>query len=419
MKRELAIIACIIITIFTLFSATSCRSARRSAGQDELSAFKRQTGPEAVDHAERLLASMTMEEKLGQLFFVDLWDDDGNPATTLDKALLSELEDIQPGGVVFYGANMKNPSQVRELGASVKATIRIPPFLAIDHEGGMVNRLDDSGGIKATELPPAADIGKTGNRELAYAIGLVMGRELAGLGLNMNFAPVADLASADSMIGSRSFANDPALGAAMVRSTVAGLQAAGVSSVLKHFPGHGGTTGDTHSGTVYLDRTIGELFNRELLPFAAGAGAGVDGIMSAHIILGTPGSGNVPATVSRDLLTGVIRNSFAYGGLIITDSLTMGAMTAIDRPAVEAIRAGADMLLTPGNENGARADILAALQEGTLQRQRIDESVLRILTVKLKRGLWSTPDAASIDALGSEAHAQIVSLIQRFHASGE
>jgi len=430
MKQNYLLLIIVCMAVSVSFSAVSCRIARPGenpgAAMAPAGETARVTTP-AVEKpicgtAESILSAMSIEEKIGQLFLVDLWNSAGEPAVELTRQLISFIENVKPGGVVFYGANLKDPEQVRELTRSISKLLSIPPFLAIDHEGGTVNRLDDSGEIRATDIPPAADIGKTGIPELAYATGVVMGRELSSLGFNMNFAPVADvLSSPASMIGSRSFGGDPVPVARMVAMSVKGLQETGVSSVLKHFPGHGGVEGDTHSTAVYLDRKIDELFETELLPFAAGAGAGVDGIMAAHIVLGKPGSSAPPATVSKELLTGVLRDRFAYEGVVITDSLTMDALSSVERPVVEAIRAGADLLLTPGDEEAARKQLLDAISEGSLTIERIDESVLRILRVKQRRGLMSaasythTPD----DALGCEVHGQIVSLIQRFQSSGE
>ncbi|MBN1686321.1 MAG: glycoside hydrolase family 3 protein [Spirochaetales bacterium] len=414
LKSEYArLIACAIIVSSLMLSCRPENPDAAAAGSD--------AGVE--DPALALLSTLSVREKIGQLLFMDLWTDEGEPLTELTDSLKSDLEELAPGGVVFYGANLKNPEQVREFAASITELLRVPPFLAIDHEGGSVNRLDDSGQIKATDLPPAAAVGKTGDPELAHRIGLVMGRELSSLGLNMNFAPVADLVtSADSVIGSRSYGSDPALVADMVRMMVAGLQETGVCSVIKHFPGHGGSTGDTHAGAVFLDKNLDELFAYELVPFAAGVEAGADGIMAAHIILGAPGAGGAPATLSRDLLTGVLRQRLDFDGLIITDSLTMKALSEADGPAVQAILAGADVLLTPGDERAVSAQILTALQEGTLSAERIDESVLRIIRTKLKRGIGSkpavTPEQAT-EALGSDLHRQVVSEIQRFHSSGE
>ncbi len=394
-----------------------------SCGENQEPVAK-QPGTEAdsgiEDQAMDLLSTLDTREKVGQLLFVDLWTEEGIPLRELTDSLAEQLEDLNPGGFIFYGANLKNPEQIRNFTGSLTAVTRVPPFLAVDHEGGTVNRLDDSGEIPATEIPAAATIGGTGEPDFAYRAGRVMGEELSCLGFNMNFAPVADvLSSPDSMIGTRSFGSDPRLVAAMVREMVTGIQETGVSSVLKHFPGHGGAVGDTHATAVYLDRGIEDLFSRELVPFAAGVEAGTDAIMVAHIILGNSAAGGTPATLSPDLLTGVIRERLGFGGLVITDSMHMKALSGAERPAVDAILAGADMLLTPRDEYATRAQILAALEDGSLSIERIDESVLRIIRTKLKRGLGSDFQAARPEVLGSEEHRQVAEAIQRFHSSGE
>jgi len=372
------------------------------------------------DAARAIAATMSAGEKVGQLLFIDLWTDEGEPVRELSDSRAAALGELGPGGVVFYGANLKNPAQIRELMHSISQAVRIPPFLAVDHEGGTVNRLDDSGEIAATDMPAAAVIGRTGDPEYAYRAGRVMGRELASLGFNMNFAPVADVLSApDSMIGTRSFGSDPTLVAGMVRMAVTGLQETGVCAVLKHFPGHGGASGDTHSGFVYLDREIEELVSRELVPFAAGVEAGADGVMAGHIILGAPGAGGAPAALSRELLTGLLRERLGFSRLIITDSLTMKALAGVERPAVDALRAGADMLLTPGDGREAKSQILAALADGSLSLERIEESVRRIIRIKLERGIGEGRPETSLDVLGCPEHRQVAEEIQRFHSSGE
>jgi beta-N-acetylhexosaminidase len=395
MKRPPTALYCLALLILT--ACFSCRHEERggAAGKTEIPVG---AGVEIdrEDPSGRLFSALSTRQKIGQLMIVDLGNEDGEPILQLSQAMKETLEELSPGGVVFYGANLDNPEQVRSLAKSIIDAILVPPFLAIDHEGGVVDRLDDSGNIHATDLPSAAEIGRSKDPQMAYKIGVVMGSELSALGINMNFAPVADVLSAPgSVIGSRSYGTDPVHVAEMVRMTVRGLQNQGVSSVLKHFPGHGAAIGDTHTGLVYLDKEVEELLAMDLVPFAAGADEGADGIMAAHIVV--PSLGTVPATLSHDLLTGILREGLGFDGLIITDSLTMKAVSGIARPGVEAIRAGADILLRPGDAQAVRSQILSALADGSLTLERIDESVRRILRIKLERGIGRKPatDAAS------------------------
>ena len=405
MSTSSAALCCSLLLVLATFS--SCRQDK-PVGMAEESVITSAVA-DREDPAVALLSTLNTRQKIGQLMIVDLKAEDNEPVLELDETIRAALADLSPGGVVFYGANLKTPEQVRALAGSITGAINVPPFIAVDHEGGVVDRLDDSGEIQATDLPSAATIGLTGDPDLAYRIGGVMGRELSVLGINMNFAPVADILSAPgSAIGSRSYGSDPALVSQMVRMTVKGVQEQGVSAVLKHFPGHGAALGDTHSGAVYLDKKVEELFARELMPFAAGVEEGVDGIMVAHIIIGAVGAGGLPATLSPELLTGVLRDRIGFDGLIITDSLTMKAVSEVENPAVEAIRAGADILLKPGNARLVRSQILAALSDGSLTLDRIDESVLRIIRTKLKRGIGGKQQGDPENVLGSDLHSSIV-----------
>ena len=227
-----------------------------------------------------------MTEKIGHMLLIDLLRPEGEAVTKIDAAVTDQIQRIKPCGVILYGVNIVTLDQTWQLIRDLQSISPIPLFIAVDHEGGVVNRFDDSGEIQATEIPSAADIGRTGNQNLAFRIAKVAGGELSAMGFNMNFAPVADiLANENSVIGSRSFGKDPLLVSQMTQATVRGLQSKGVSSVIKHFPGHGTVAGDTHSGSVYSDSSVGDLSTEGFLPFRAGIDAGADGIMTAHVAL--------------------------------------------------------------------------------------------------------------------------------------
>lgn len=393
---------------------SSCRAANQEMPEESFETARGENAEtDQNDPAKTLLSTMSTLQKIGQMFIVDLQTEDNKPLLELDEQMTAALLDLSPGGVVLYGANLRNPDQVRDLTESITDTLHIPPFIAIDHEGGVVDRLDDSGEMNATDLPSAAVIGQKGDPDLAYQVGGIMGRELSVLGINMNFAPVADILSVPgSVIGTRAYGNNPAVVSEMVRKTVKGLQEQGVSAVLKHFPGHGAAVGDTHSGAVYLDKEVEELFAEEMVPFAAGADEGADGIMAAHIIVAPPGTGGLPATLSYDLLTGVLRDRIGFEGLVITDSLTMKAVAGVDNPAVEAILAGADILLKPGDAEETRSQILKALSNGSLTLERIEDSVVRIIRIKLERGIGERAAGDPGEILGSDAHRRIIDRVK-------
>jgi beta-N-acetylhexosaminidase len=202
----------------------------------------------------------------------------------------------------------------------------------------------------------------------------------------------------------------------MVKAVVTGMQSAGVSSVLKHYPGHGSATGDTHTGLVYLDKSVEELRDFELKPFVAGIEIGVDAIMAAHIALGSPEDPGeavgLPATLSKEMLDGLLRTALGFGGIIITDSLTMGAIGEFETPEISAILAGADMILRPSDAIQVRDALLQAVMRGDIDEPRIDQSVRRILEIKLRRGIGGNPPALPDTWIGSETHRQIADEIE-------
>jgi beta-N-acetylhexosaminidase len=339
-----------------------------------------------LSEIEILLNSMSLEQKIGQLLLIDLFYENGAPVLNLDETMKNYLREVSPGGVILYGANLDTPEQVRSLTKALQASSQTQLFIAIDHEGGIVNRFDDSGKIEATVLPSAAEVGQQESTEYAAEIGSLMGDELTSFGFNMNFAPVADvLFRKDSVIGSRAYGSDPEKVAEMVAAVVSAMQRAGVSSVLKHFPGHGAAAGDSHTGAVMLRKTVTELASHELVPFAAGIAAGADGIMAAHIIVGEHQEGALPATMSRAILTDLLQIELGFEGVIVTDSLTMKAAENAGNPALLAILAGADMLLRPADPREVITSLQAAVQEGTISINRIEKSVKKILTVKKRR----------------------------------
>jgi beta-N-acetylhexosaminidase len=368
---------------------------------------------------ERIIAGLSLERKIGQLFIIDLRSSNSTPVLEITREVHDLIERTHPGGVLLFGANIDTVEQTRSLVTGLQEAggysddAPIPLFIATDYEGGLVSRLTSSGKIPATPIPPQAVLGKTGDAALAYRVGGVMGRELAAVGITMNFAPVADIrTNPDSMIGNRAFSDDPTAVAAMVAAVVEGMQAVGVSSVVKHFPGHGDTTADSHDGLVSLPHDIERLREIELKPFVAAIESGVDGIMTAHIAVPAISGEGVPTTFSPELITGVLRDELGFDGLIMTDSLTMRAIRKTwdsGESAVKAILAGADIILQPLDPDRAVAGMIDAVRSGVIPEARLDESVERILRIKLKRGGRFTmpPDPDSI--LGSAEHLAILS----------
>ena len=231
-----------------------------------------------------------------------------------------------------------------------------------------------------------ADIGASGDTQQAYEAGNTIGAYLAKLGLNLDFAPVADvLTNADNeTIGSRSFGSDANVVASMVPSLVEGLEANQVSACLKHFPGLGDTAEDTHDGMAVTERTLEEFQSAEFPAFKAGIDAGADFVMVSHVSAPSLAGDNTPASLSKDVV-GMLRNELEFDGVIITDALNMKAITdyyTADEAAVKAIQAGVDMLLMPENFETAYNGVLQAVQDGTISEERINESLRRIYRIK-------------------------------------
>jgi len=341
-----------------------------------------QPGIDEVEFAiDRLLALMDLEDKAAQLCV---------PALGADgRALVDELH---PGGVILFGGDLATADQLRGLIEDLQRRSPIPLLVAIDHEGGVVDRFARVPAVGATPMPSAAAVGRTGDAELAYEIGRTMARELRSLGITVNLAPVADLRSnpANPVIGSRSYGSDPNRVAAMVAATVRGLQDGGVSATLKHFPGHGDSSGDSHDGPVSLPHDLERLRAVELAPFAAGIAAGSDLVLTAHIAFPEITGTDEPATFSRTMLDDLLRGEFGFDGVVVTDSLIMNAITDLAPPgetAVRSIGAGADLLLQPADPREARDGLVAAVEEGRLSMERLDRSVRRVLRLKFRRGL--------------------------------
>lgn len=352
--------------------------------------------------AESLLRSMTLFEKVGQLFIVrpealnyNLSTNTANSTPGGLKAVNSDtaamLQRYPVGGVCFFGANIAAPAQLTAFTGGLQKQSKVPLFIAVDEEGGRVARVANTEGFPVPTFESMLAIGATGDTNNAYHVGTAIGGYLKTYGFNLDFAPVADVFTnpQNTVIGDRAFGSDPRLVARMVTAEISGLHDAGIMSAIKHFPGHGDTTADTHAGTVTVDKTWEQLKQCELIPFSV-AFASTDMVMISHITTPKITTDGLPASLSREMLTGRLRGELGYTGVIITDSLEMKAITAnysAADAAVKAFSAGADLLLLPGDLISAYNGVYNAVINGTISAQRLDESVLRILRLKEKYGL--------------------------------
>lgn len=346
-----------------------------------------------LERAKEMLAGMNGDEKICQLFLVTQDQLTGISGVTRSGSVTqAALERYPVGGVIYFSPNLVSREQTAEMIRDLQSYAEIPMFISVDEEGGIVSRLGRNRKMGVEKVPNMGVIGADGDPEKAYQVGLTLGSELSELGFNLDFAPVADVNSnpRNPVIGERAFHSDPQTVAALVAACVEGFYASGVNCTLKHFPGHGDTDSDSHLGEVRLDKSLEELWASELIPFAAGIEAGAPLVMVGHITVPALSGEAVPATLSREIVTNLLRQQMGFEGIIITDSMQMGAIT--DRydsgqAAVLALQAGADIILMPNDLEMAVSGVRQALDSGALSWDRIDDSVLRILETKLRSGV--------------------------------
>ncbi|MEG1606481.1 MAG: glycoside hydrolase family 3 protein [Clostridia bacterium] len=350
--------------------------------------------PEIPSAAAQLLAGMTLEEKVGQLFVIrpDALDLTLTPAqysvTELSPAMAETLAKYPVGGVALFKNNLSTPEQLTAFIAALQQASAIPLFVGVDEEGGRIARLGNADGFDVPKCESMGKVGESGDPEDARQVGLTIGSYLKPYGFNVDFAPVADTNTnpENIVIGDRSFGSDPNLVAKMVTAEISGLHEAGMLSCIKHFPGHGDTRDDTHDGYVSVLKTWDEMKKCELIPFISALND-TDMVMVAHITTPNITDDALPATLSRELLTGKLRGDLGYQGVIITDGMEMSAITETytsSESAVKAILAGVDIVLMPLNFIEAYEGVCAAVKDGTISEAQLDEHVLRIL--KLKAG---------------------------------
>ena len=391
----------------------------------------------ASPQVEKLLEDMPLKQKVTQMIMPDFrkWQEAGQESpqdlTKVNAEVADAIDKYDFGGVILFAENVKETKQTLALTQDMqKAAIenkanngKIPLLLAIDQEGGIVYRLGTG-----TALPGNMAIGATNDPKLAKEAGQIIGRELSALGLNVDFAPVLDTNNnpQNPVIGLRSFSSDPNRVAYLGIPMMKGIQDYNVAVAAKHFPGHGDTAVDSHTGLPLVDKSLAELEKLELLPFKKAMDEGVDLLMTAHIQypqiekdqVVSKETGEkiyVPATLSDDILTGLVRKKYGYKGVIVSDAMGMDAI-AKNFGEVEAvkmaIKAGVDLVLMPTTLR-SKADlskidtivnaVVDAVQTGDISEDRLNESVRRILTLKEKRGVLNFDPSARTAEKAEEA----------------
>ncbi|WP_329385354.1 glycoside hydrolase family 3 protein [Streptomyces sp. NBC_01351] len=380
--------------------------------------------PRRPDRARlrRLLADMSLAEKVGQLFVSRAY---GHSATDPDPADAEQnlslfgvrtaaelVSRYHLGGIVYFAwaHNTRTPQQIADLSAGLQQAARttgprIPLMLSTDQEHGIIARI----GKPATLLPGAMALGAAGSTDNARRAARIAATELAAMGIRQDYAPVADVNvnPANPVIGVRSFGSDPQAVAALVAAQVRGYQDAGVAATAKHFPGHGDTETDSHVGLPVMRHTRAQWEELDEPPFRAAVRAGVDSIMTAHIVFPALDPSGDPATLSRPIVTGILRERLGFRGVVVTDALDMAGVRqkyGDERVPVLALLAGCDQLLNPPDLELAHRSVLEAVEKNELTEARIDESVLRILELKSRRGLFGPADGTSATTVGIPEH---------------
>lgn len=344
-----------------------------------------------------ILKNMTLEEKVGQMFVfgLDTLRTDGKTAKTkkITKSIENMMEVYSPGGIILYAKNMKNPEQTKTLIEGLQENTRIPLFVGTEEAGGDNSKIATLAGMEIEEADTIDELLHSVNEQDVFDGASAIAAYMKELGFNVNFAPSANLNEEEIVdsAGETSFGTDAKTVAKMATAFIEGTQDGGVSSVLSTFPGISLSQGDTRKGAVDITKTISELRKTEFVPFTAGIKAGVDFVMVGHASYSSITESQTPASLSKLMVTEILRKELQYDGIIISDSMNKKALTdsyTDAEGAVKAVKAGVDMMLYPG-ESGKKAyqAVLSAVKSGEIDEAGIDESVSRILKVKIKRGL--------------------------------
>ncbi|WP_327297525.1 MULTISPECIES: glycoside hydrolase family 3 protein [unclassified Streptomyces] len=400
----------------SLLTATAAAVATAATGATA-HADPHRPGPDPSGRDRRLkklIGRMSIEEKVGQLFVMRVY---GHSATAPDQADIdANLKEIgvrtaaeliakyHVGGIIYFSwaHNTRDPHQITSLSngiqrAGLAQRTPVPLLIATDQEHGIVCRV----GYPATLFPGAMALGAGRSREDVRTVGRISGAELRAIGIRQDYSTDADVNvnPANPVIGVRSFGSEPAAVARLVAAEVQGYQSSQVAATAKHFPGHGDTAVDSHTGIPVITHTREQWETIDAPPFKAAVAAGIDAIMTAHIQFPALDPSNDPATLSRPILTGILRQELGYDGVVVTDSLGMQGVRdkyGDDRVPVLALKAGVDQLLNPPDLDTAWHAVLGAVKSGELTEERLDESILRILRLKDRRALFSSPYVADV-----------------------
>jgi len=340
-----------------------------------------------TDLVKEQISEMTLEEKIGQMFIV------GFKGYEVHESIQTMLQKYHVGGVILFGNNIKSADQLLQLVNSLKdihTENELPLFISVDEEGGRISRMPP----QLHKLPSSESIGEVNNSEFSYNIGNVIAEEIKTFGFNMDFAPVLDIFSnpKNTVIGDRAFGKDAETVSKLGVQTMKGIKAGGIIPVVKHFPGHGDTQVDSHVGLPSVSYDMERLKSFEFVPFKTAIDSQADAVMISHILLERIDPEN-PASLSKTVITDLLREQMNFDGVVITDDMTMGAIEKnyiISDAVVKSVNAGSDIILVChgyDNQVNVMDTLKVAVENGSVSEERIDESVCRVLKLKIKYGL--------------------------------
>ncbi len=376
MKKILFIIALILFAFICYFIAVpKLNEGKTNNLTEKLDDSKKE------DEIQMTFANMSLDEKIAQMIIVDFQNQN------ITENELNLLRELKPGGIILFSENFTTYDETLNLIKNIKATSDIPMFISIDEEGGRVSRLSNLQDVEMASIPPMLEIGQTNDKDVAYEIGMIIGQRLNVFGINMDFAPILDIYSnpQNTVIGDRSFGNDSTKVSSMALQVAKGLNDQNIISVYKHFPGHGDTTADSHYELPVVNKSIEELENLELIPFQKAIDNGAEVIMVAHLAMPNITIDNTPSSLSKEIITDLLKNKMGYQNLVITDSLKMKAITDnyTERDIYKlAINAGVDILLMPKDPLNAIVLIKEMVENGEISEDKINEAVMKILRLK-------------------------------------
>jgi beta-N-acetylhexosaminidase len=348
-----------------------------------------------LKEVNEIIKNMTLEEKICQMFIISPEAlTNYNNVTAAGTKTKNAIDKYHVAGVIYFSGNIKSENQLKKLLTNTQqyatADDGIPMFIGIDEEGGEVARIGNNPKFNATKFK---NLSTVSSKEEAYKIGNTIGKYLSNYGFNIDFAPDSDVLTnkKNTVVKNRAFSSSAKKVVAYASAYASGLNDENLYATYKHFPGHGSTVGDSHKGFAYTNKTYAQLEKADLVPFIDGIKNGIDLIMVAHISVPNVIGDNTPSSLSKVMVTDILRGKLGYEGVIITDAMNMGAISqnyTVEQSTTKAVKAGCDIILMPDNFREAYNSLIKAVKNGEISEERIDESVRRVLLLKKKRMNW-------------------------------